>query len=142
MTQWCVCGIAASAFLIAALVLALSAVCAFSQGLVCVGSGTHAVVFCGGVAADLTDASLRDSGLNAILVEPATLTGATARITLTGAVICRSGQQAALDEHKSAIALQLDSNKKNERLAAFTPGPPWAGMGGLSDNPGGICSEV
>ena len=55
MTQRCVCGIAASAFLIAALVLALSAVCAFSQGLVCVGSGTG--YFCA-VAAELVSKHL------------------------------------------------------------------------------------
>jgi hypothetical protein len=124
------------------LVLALSAVCASSQGLVCVGSGKHNVVFCRGVAADLTDASLRDSGLNAILVEPATLTGATARITLTGAEIRRSGQQAALEDHKSAIALVVGGKRMNEsRLAAIQPGPPWAGVR-LSDNPGGAFSYV
>lgn len=114
-----------------------------SQGLVCVGSGEHAVVFCRGVAADLTNASLCDSGLNAILVKGASLSGATARITLMGAQIRGSGKQPrASQAHSSAIAVELVGNKKNEsRLAAITPGPPWAGVL-LSENPGGACSDV
>jgi hypothetical protein len=103
---------------------------------VCLSSGKHAVEFHNGVAADLTDASLCDSGKNAILVKSASLTGATARITLTGAEIRGSGKQPrASQAHSSAIAVELVGNKRNEsRLAAITPGPPWKDVR-LSDNP-------